>query len=110
MPFFVRWFSGRPDVSVTFFTLNIVCPCRIIKYRLRSCERSPNSTTLPTASPCPHVSHRHIGNGVPQYRSRENAQSFTCESHSPKRPSFICSGTQLTFLFRFTSSSFSDDI
>src|SRR3989344_2410449 len=50
------------------------------------------------------------GRGVPQYLSREMAQSFTSESHSPNRPSRIYSGSQLIFLFSFMSLSRSSDM
>ena len=35
-----------------------------------------------------------IGSGVPQYRSRDNAQSTLLSSHSPKRPLPVSGGCQ----------------
>jgi hypothetical protein len=37
---------------------------------------------------------RQMGSGVPQNRSRDNAQSTLLASHSPNRPSRMCSGCQ----------------
>ena len=38
------------------------------------------------------LAQRHTGSGVPQYRSRERAQSTLPSSHLPKRPCLMCSG------------------
>ena len=46
-----------------------------------------------------------MGIGVPQYRSREIAQSTLLRSHSPKRPSRKWPGYQLISRFRATMSS-----
>ena len=43
--------------------------------------------------------------GVPQYRSREIAQSTLFRSHSPKRPSWKCPGYHVLYRFMATTSS-----
>ena len=50
-------------------------------------------------SPSPSV---HTGNGVPQKRSRDSAQSTLLASQFPNRPSRMVSGTQL--MVRFSST------
>ena len=40
--------------------------------------------------------HRQIGSGVPQYRSRDSAQSTLFSSQSPYRPCLMCGGYQFT--------------
>src|SRR3989338_3033035 len=81
-----------------FFLLDSDSPCRIIKFLLpETTPRFLSSSTEPTASHFLHASHLQTGNGVPQYLSRENAQFFFSLSHSPIRPSLMCSGCQLIF-------------
>src|SRR3989344_678250 len=96
-----------------FFILLSASPWRIIKYLLpEAAPRFFNSLTDPTASHFWHSPHRQTGKGVPQYLSRENAQFFSSFSHSPIRPSLICSGCQFIerllairfFLTLFTST------
>src|SRR5208283_3401677 len=58
-----------------------------------------NSSTLPTHFRCPHFSHTQIGSGVPQYRSRDSAQSLFSSSQLPKRPEPVSAGIQLICLF-----------
>ena len=60
-----------------------------------------SSASEPTAVSC-IAAHRQIGSGVPQYRSRESAQSTLFSSQLPYRPCWMCSGYQLTP--SFTSS------
>ena len=50
-------------------------------------------------------SHRHTGSGVPQNRSRDRAQSTLLASHSPIRPSRMCSGCQPMVWFCATRSA-----
>jgi hypothetical protein len=54
--------------------------------------------------------HRHTGSGVPQYRSRESAQSTLFSSQSPKRPCLMVSGCQLTVSFSRSSASFCAEV
>ena len=54
--------------------------------------------------------HCQMGIGVPQYRSREMAQSTLLRSHSPKRPSLMWSGYQLIWLFCSTRSFFNAEV
>ena len=56
---------------------------------------------------CPHC---QMGMGVPQYRSREMAQSTLLRSHSPNRPSLMYSGYQLILPLPSTSWSFRADV
>ena len=50
----------------------------------------------PTHSYFSQESHCQKGIGVPQYRSREMAQSCTFRSHSPNRPHLMWPGYQFT--------------
>ena len=63
-----------------------------------------NSSIEPTHFICPS-SLRHTGRGVPQYRSREIAQSLTFLSHSPNRPSPTQSGAHSTSELNFNNCS-----
>ncbi len=67
--------------------------------RSRSVSRSPKHSSSP------HVSHRQMGRGVPQYRSREMAQSTLLRNHSPNLPCWMCSGCQLMSPLSATISS-----
>src|SRR3954452_18154411 len=49
--------------------------------------------------------HRQIGNGVPQYRLRESAQSMLLLSQSPYRPHLMVSGYQAVLSFSRSSAS-----
>ncbi len=51
------------------------------------------------------ASQIHTGSGVPQYRSREIAQSMLFTSHSPNRPDPISGGFQFTAALRAIISS-----
>ncbi len=53
-----------------------------------------SSSTLPTERFAVAVSQTQIGSGVPQYRSREIAQSLFSSSQLPKRPSPVSGGYQ----------------
>src|SRR5688572_33271045 len=65
-----------------------------------------SSVNAPTASTCFELaSHIHTGSGVPQYRSREIAQSTLFLSHSPNRPERISGGCHSTNSFRADISS-----
>ena len=50
------------------------------------------------------------GSGVPQYRSRDRAQSTLLASHSPIRPSRMCSGCQPMVWFWATSSALRSEV
>src|SRR3989344_9512384 len=81
-----------------FFTLLSASPCLITKYLFPEVTaRFRSSSIEPTASHFAHLSHLQTGKGVPQNRSRENAQFFFSFSHSPIRPSLICEGSQFIF-------------
>ena len=68
--------------------------------------RSANSAKLPsTSTSVASSSLIHTGNGEPQYRSREIAQSTLFDNHSPKRPLPISDGFQLTAALRAIRSS-----
>ncbi len=56
------------------------------------------------------ASLRHTGSGVPQYRSREIAQSTLFSSHLPMRPCLMCSGYQSTDSFVASRRSRSDEV
>ncbi len=57
------------------------------------------------ASWWPQTSHSQMLSGVPQKRSRDRAQSTLPARKSPKRPSRMCSGSQVTsWLFSMTWS------
>src|SRR3989344_77963 len=72
---------------------------------------SKESTTILSPPACADRSlDCQIGNGVPQYLSREIAQSLMPSNHSPKRPSRIWAGSQLIVLFSLTITSRSLDI
>src|SRR6187401_3541528 len=58
-----------------------------------------SSSTLPTERFASHVWQTQMGIGVPQYRSREMAQSLFSSSQLPNRPSPVSGGYQLIFLF-----------
>ena len=49
---------------------------------------------------------RQMGSGVPQYRSRDSAQSTLFSSQSPYRPCLMWSGYQLTDSLTSRSRSF----
>ncbi len=66
---------------------------------------SPSSVSEPIAVWCP-APHRQIGSGVPQYRSREIAQSTLFSSQLPYRPCLMWSGTQFTASLTSSSRSF----
>ncbi len=69
--------------------------------------RSASSSNEPSTSRCSSsASHSQTGSGVPQYRSRERAQSTLFSSHSPIRPSPISSGCQSTEALCSSSRSF----
>ena len=70
---------------------------------------APNSARDPTQTVCPS-SHRHTGRGVPQNRSRDSAQSMLLDSHSPMRPSRMCSGCQPMVWFCPTRSALRSDV
>src|SRR3954464_14417885 len=93
-----------------FWRLLLVWPWRMTKYVLPDFFESDFNFSIESTivrSPSAVV---QIGSGVPQYRSRENAQSLTSRSHSPNRPSRICDGSQLMPSFSDTSVSRSFDI
>src|SRR3989344_739018 len=95
-PFLVsaKWLCERSAFKI-FFTFCSASPCRIMKYVLPDViARNVSSAMEPTVSHFSHLVQRHTGKGVPQYRSRENAQSFFSLSHPPNRPSCKCSGCQ----------------
>src|SRR3989338_5748955 len=90
-----------------FLILLPASPWRITKYLLPDFfVFFFNSSKLPITCFLLHLLHSQTGNGVPQYRSREIAQSFTSLSHSPKRPSPMCEGSQFIFLFSAINFSF----
>ena len=67
-------------------------------------DSSRSSAMLPTAWRWPH-SHSQMFSGVPQYRFRLTAQSWTFSSQSPKRPLPMLSGIQwMVLLLRMRSS------
>ena len=68
-----------------------------------SSEREPTQWAWP-------FPHRQTGSGVPQNRSRERAQSTFLASHSPIRPSRMCSGCQPMVWFSATSSDFRSEV
>ena len=70
---------------------------------------SDSSASEPTQRVWPS-SHRQTGSGVPQNRSRERAQSTLLASHSPIRPSRMCSGCQPIVWFWPTSSALRSDV
>src|SRR5919106_486598 len=57
--------------------------------------RADNSRSEPTTVTW-RREQRHTGSGVPQYRSRDSAQSTLFSSQSPYRPCLMCSGYQFT--------------
>ena len=65
-----------------------------------------SSATLPTQWYSSQLSHCQKGMGVPQYRSREMAQSTPFLSHSPNRPSLMYSGYQLILRLLAINCSF----
>ncbi len=68
-----------------------------------SSARDPTHRTWPSP-------HRQTGSGVPQYRSRDRAQSTLLASHSPIRPSRMCSGCQPMVWFWATSSALRSEV
>jgi hypothetical protein len=83
-------------------------------YGLWGSKSAPNDTPERSASaakdPMTSISvgsssFTHTGSGVPQYRSREIAQSMLFSSHSPKRPVPISGGCQSTRALRASISS-----
>src|SRR5690606_20410179 len=88
------------------FTLESDSPC-LIKVNLFPFPFifSFNSETEPKTCIFLVFSPRHTGNGAPQKRDLETAQSRAFSSHLPKRPSPTSLGTQLTFLFSSTRRS-----
>src|ERR1035437_605477 len=92
---------------IIFFTLLSDSPCRMTKYLLPDFfVFSFKYAMLPITSIFLQESQTQTGSGVPQYRSREIAQSFISRSHSPKRPSLICAGSQFISLFSAIIFSF----
>ena len=67
--------------------------------------RSLSSVSEPTGVWWPFA-QRQIGSGVPQYRSRESAQSTLFSSQFPYRPSRMCSGTHTTDAFTSSKRCF----
>src|SRR3989339_2111401 len=57
-------------------------------------DKFRSSSKLPIQIFFGQPSQTQTGKGVPQYRSREKAQSFTSRNHSPNRPSLMFSGSQ----------------
>src|SRR5690606_25532358 len=84
-----RAVSGHFFLLVESITLAALCsasPCRITKYRLpESATFSRKLETDPTTSTFVHSAHFHTGNGAPQKRWRDTAQSRAPSSHLPKR-------------------------
>ncbi len=73
-------------------------------------DRSASSATDPMHVSVPQSSQRHTGSGVPQNRSRDNAQSTLFSSQSPKRPCLMCSGCQPMVSFSRSSSALYADV
>ena len=67
--------------------------------------RANSSSYEPMHSMWSHSPQTQSGSGVPQYRSREIAQSTLPASHSPKRPSWMWPGTQWICSFSATIES-----
>ena len=94
--------SSPGSVKVTS-SMNGRCGSRSARSRPVS---SDSSASEPTAtSRVGSASLRQIGSGVPQYRSRDSAQSTLLFSQSPYRPVLMFSGYQ--FVFSFSASSWS---
>ena len=73
----------------------------------RSPANSANSSRPPTQTTWSSSSWQtHAGRGVPQYRSRDRAQSTLFSNHSPKRLSPTSGGSQPIFRFWLSISSF----
>ena len=74
-------------------------------------ERSASSAKLPMTSTCAgSASQTQTGSGVPQYRSRESAQSTLFSSHSPKRPAPTSGGCQSTSRLSSSIRSFTAEV
>ena len=67
------------------------------------CAEFAERARRPSAWP---AAQRQIGRGVPQYRSRDSAQSTLFSSQLPYRPCLMWSGNQLTPSFTASSRSF----
>ena len=72
-------------------------------------DNSASSATEPTHVSWPSV-QRQMGSGVPQYRSRDRAQSTLFSSQLPKRPCLMCSGCQPIRSFSRSSASRRSDV
>jgi hypothetical protein len=83
--------------------------CRSIPPRSRA-DNSDSSLTEPTHTSWLQSWQRQTGIGVPQYRSRDNAQSTLFSSQSPKRPCLMWSGYQLIVSFSRNSASLRSDV
>src|SRR6185295_9452490 len=88
---------------ITLCVLFSASPCLMTQYLFLGFFAI--SATDPTTFFSPHFEHVQIGRGVPQYLSREIAQSLTSRSHSPNLPSLMYSGSQFIFSFSLTSLS-----
>src|SRR3989344_2471147 len=84
------------------FTSSIKGLCKSISFFIP--DKSFNSLMLPTIISFLHLSHLHIGKGVPQNFFLDKAQSFAPSNQFPNLPSLICSGTQIIFLLFFNNS------
>jgi hypothetical protein len=79
------------------------CGSRSDRFRPLSSESSASEPTATRRAGS--ASLRQIGSGVPQYRSRDSAQSTLLFSQSPYRPVLMLSGYQLVFSFSASSRS-----
>src|SRR3989344_38368 len=87
-PFSVSEYGSVDDELMTAFTLCSASPWRITRYALPLFfTRSFKSSTEPMTTCSDPSLFSQMGSGVPQYRSREIAQSLAPESHSPNLPS-----------------------
>jgi hypothetical protein len=98
----------QPSIGQSKVTSSTAGRCRSSSLRSRLVNPS-SSATEPMHVSCPWA-QRQTGSGVPQYRSRERAQSTLPSSHLPKRPYLMCSGCQPMPSFSRSRSSRRADV
>src|SRR3954470_19783819 len=98
-----RYVPSSPGTVKVTSSMNGRCGSRSDRSRPVSSDSSVSepTTTMREGS----ASLRQIGSGVPQYRSRDSAQSTLLRSQSPYRPHWIVSGCQEVFSFSASSWS-----
>src|SRR3954454_16380430 len=92
-----RKVPSSPGSVKVISSMNGRCGSRSDRSRPVSSESSASDPTATSFEGS--ASLRQMGSGVPQYRSRDSAQSTLLRSQSPYRPHWMVSGCQCVFSF-----------